>query len=250
MNRSPLVSVITTTYIDENRVESFIKSLLNQRYQNYEYIIIDGASNNSAIYILKKYIDKITFWLNEPYSGLYQTWNKALLRCKGNWILFIGADKQLLPNAIKTCINSVSVDTSHSMEYVSSRPQRINSNGTARKVVAKAWEWAKFKKRMTTPHSGSCHSRTFFQRYGTYKTKFRIVANYEILLRAKSVLCASFINKVTVRMALSQRFQESAALVEVIERFHDSKHLPVLQRQIHRLNLLCRYQLKRFLPLK
>jgi glycosyltransferase involved in cell wall biosynthesis len=249
-NDAPLVSVITATYNAGDCLESSIISVFRQTYPNYEYIVIDGASTDNTIQILKDYDSKITFWMSEPDSGLYEAWNKAIEHCRGEWILFIGADDQLLPDALETYVNYINNHTERTLEYISSRAQRINSDGTLGNVVGNPWKWSKFKKRMTTAHPGSFHSRKLFERYGIYNTKYRIIADYEMLLRTKDTLRAGFINKITVQMAISERFQEFDALNEVIKMFHDSKHLPMLQRQIHCINLLCRYHLKRFLSLK
>ena len=86
-----LVTVVTVTYNAEDLLEETILSVINQNHQNIEYIIIDGASTDGTIDIIKKYEDKISYWISEPDEGIYYAMNKAIEKATGEWIIFMNA---------------------------------------------------------------------------------------------------------------------------------------------------------------
>lgn len=84
----PKISIITVVYNGEKLLENTILSVINQNYDNIEYIIIDGGSTDHTIDIIKKYANKISYWISEPDKGIYDAMNKGIEVCTGEWILF------------------------------------------------------------------------------------------------------------------------------------------------------------------
>lgn len=82
-------------------IEETINSVINQRYRNLEYIIIDGGSTDGTIDIVEKYVDQIALFISEPDSGMYDALNKGLQKCTGEIMMWINADDLLVPNALK-----------------------------------------------------------------------------------------------------------------------------------------------------
>lgn len=85
------VSVITVVFNGVDIIENTIKSVINQTYDNLEYIIIDGGSTDGTVDIIKKYEDKISFWTSEPDKGIYDAMNKSIDRLSGLWVNFMNA---------------------------------------------------------------------------------------------------------------------------------------------------------------
>lgn len=105
-NQSPLISIITVVYNGSKTLEQTIQSVINQSYNNIEYIIIDGGSTDGTIDIIKKYEKKISFWISEPDKGLYDAMNKGISHAKGEVIGMINSDDWYEPNAVELIVKS------------------------------------------------------------------------------------------------------------------------------------------------
>lgn len=91
IQREPLVSIVTVVYNGINHLEKTIISVINQTYKNLEYIIIDGESTDGTIEIIKKYEKKISFWISEKDSGIYNAMNKGIKSAKGEFLCFMNS---------------------------------------------------------------------------------------------------------------------------------------------------------------
>jgi glycosyltransferase involved in cell wall biosynthesis len=91
-DNNPLISIITVVYNGRDFLEKTIRSVINQSYKNIEYIIIDGGSNDGTVDIIKRYEDKIDYWVSEKDDGIYDAMNKGIKIARGEYIAFINAD--------------------------------------------------------------------------------------------------------------------------------------------------------------
>ena len=96
----PLITVITAVYNCASTIDETIRSVLNQTYENIEYIIIDGGSTDGTLDIIKKYDDQIDYWLSEPDGGIYYAMNKGIALASGEWINFMNAGDTFYRNDI------------------------------------------------------------------------------------------------------------------------------------------------------
>jgi len=85
----PLISIITVVFNGEKYLEETVVSVLNQTYDNVEYIVIDGGSTDGTVDIIKKYEDKIDYWVSERDGGIYDAMNKGIDIATGKWINFM-----------------------------------------------------------------------------------------------------------------------------------------------------------------
>lgn len=88
---TPLISIITVVYNGQKYLEETIKSVTSQTYENIEYIIIDGGSTDGTLDIIRKYEEKITYWVSERDRGIYDAMNKGVTVSNGDWINFMNA---------------------------------------------------------------------------------------------------------------------------------------------------------------
>lgn len=97
---TPLLSVITVVYNGAAYLEETIESVLSQDYPNYEYIIIDGGSTDDSVSIIKRYADRLAYWVSEPDRGMYDALNKGIGRAKGEIWTSLNSDDRLASNGV------------------------------------------------------------------------------------------------------------------------------------------------------
>ena len=89
-----MVSIIIATYNSEKTLRRALDSVLNQTYQDWECIVVDGASKDNTIEIVKEYVSKDTRfrYVSEPDHGIYDAFNKGWKMAKGEWVMYLGSD--------------------------------------------------------------------------------------------------------------------------------------------------------------
>ena len=103
--KNPLVTIITITLNSQKYLEETLISILNQKYKNFELIVIDGKSNDKTLNIINKYSNKIDYWISEKDKGIYDAFNKGLSLARGAYIGFVNSDDILTKNSIKYLIH-------------------------------------------------------------------------------------------------------------------------------------------------
>ncbi len=95
----PKLTVITVVFNDKKHIEKTIKSVLNQTFKDIEYWIIDGASTDGTLEIIKKYDTQLNY-LSEPDRGIYDAMNKGLERATGQYVIFLNSGDEFYDNQV------------------------------------------------------------------------------------------------------------------------------------------------------
>lgn len=196
----PLISIIVAVYNGEKHILQTLDSIISQDYENKELIIIDGGSTDRTREILNNYKNYFSYFISEPDRGIYDAWNKGLAASKGDWISFIGSDDVLFKNALKDYVEHIQSHKLYQFEFVSSKIQFVTEDLKPRTLFGRAWSWNSHKVEMRVAHVGALHNKLLFKKYGTFDNNYKIAGDYELLLRPKHELKASYMDKVTVLM--------------------------------------------------
>jgi glycosyltransferase involved in cell wall biosynthesis len=239
MDSTALVSVITATRNVAATLPACLESVRAQNAGPIEHLIIDAASTDATLDILKANQREGLRWISEPDRGIYDAWNKGLAMAQGKWIAFLGADDVYLPGAVQAYRELAARHPE--AQYLSSRV----AWGDAGRVIGQAWAWPRFGRFMCTAHVGSFHHRSLFEEYGKYDISLKIVGDYEFLLRPGRQLKAAYMPMITAKMAPGGASDSLAAVDEAARVKRDTAKRPGLLVELERRTAALGYRWRR-----
>ena len=174
------ISVITICFNSAKTIEETIQSVISQDYDDFEYVIIDGASTDGTQDIVKKYGDRIDVFVSEKDSGISDAFNKGILRSSGELIVMINSDDKLIPGALKAvaeaytekgaifCTNVILKNYETGVE-VRQHPSRTFPRVPLLRIPA---------------HQGMYIPRAVYDEIGLYDTAIKIPIDIDLIVRA------------------------------------------------------------------
>jgi len=196
----PLLTVIVAVRNGERTLDRCLQSIAAQTFPHREVIVIDGASADGTVAVIKRHAGLVTFWCSEPDQGIPDAWNKGIAAARGEWICFLGADDFLWkPDCLARAAEFlVHVDKSVKVAYGS--VVLVSGSGVELGLYGDPWEQAgpRFREVMSIPHQGTFHRRSLFDERGKFDLEFRIGMDYELLLRELKEGKAVFIPELVI----------------------------------------------------
>jgi len=191
----PLISIITVCYNSVEFIEQAIKSVANQDFDDYEYIIIDGGSSDGTVEIIQNYQDNLAYWHSKPDRGISHAFNLGLEHASGEWVVFLNADDYLASNTVLREM-SVYLSQYNQHDVVYGQIQLVSRGKAAQPVsdlTGGAFSWSVLRRKQNIPHPAAFNARSYFDRVGLFDESFRIAMDYEHYLRLGRNLKAQFV---------------------------------------------------------
>lgn len=180
MHKKPLISVITVCYNSYEMLQRTIKSVRMQTYSEIEYIVIDGASKDSTLRLIKENEDIINLWISEPDNGLYFAMNKGLELANGDYVIYINAgDMFYMPDTLEKIFENHQNDVDIYYGDTMILAQNQKELGSRRLSSPKQLTKNSFRWGMTVCHQSILIKRTIAPKYDT---SYRITADYDWVL--------------------------------------------------------------------
>lgn len=177
----PTVFVITVCRNAASLIEDTIKSVISQTYPNVSYLIIDGASTDGTVNIIKRYEDRLAYWCSEPDKGIYDAMNKGLAKAReladsGDcWVNFMNAgDSFADPKVLQDIFSSTIIQ------------DKLVVGGHANLVYSNKVEVLYAQKPEVITHQlPYCHQSTFVRlslnnELWNFSEKYKIAADYKV----------------------------------------------------------------------
>jgi len=181
MSEQPLVSVITVTYNAKSYLEQTIQSVFAQTYPHIEYIIIDGASTDGTLDIIKRHEKKIAFWVSEKDNGIYDAMNKGIRAANGELIGIINASDYYEPDTISEVVKAYLQHQDVGIFH--GNINMLNMDGSFFKHKTAAKDVNNLCDGFSLFHPTFFVTKTTYNQVGAYDTNFKIAADYDFALR-------------------------------------------------------------------
>lgn len=193
-SKAACITIITVVYNGEKYLEKTIQSIINQTYDNVEYIIIDGGSSDGTVDIIKKYEDQIDYWVSEKDKGIYDAMNKGIDLATGEWINFMNAGDQFFDEDI---LNKISSHLVADLVY---------GNHAVYKEDSENYDIVNVESYHDARNIPFCHQSLFVKtkllKNNLFDLQYKIAADYDQYLRLKALKATILYVPMTVALFL------------------------------------------------
>jgi glycosyltransferase involved in cell wall biosynthesis len=176
----PLVSIITVCKNSVNTINQTIQSVLNQTYENIEYIIIDGNSNDGTQEIISNYLNRIEYYISEPDNGLYHAMNKGLTLAMGEYVLYLNSDDWYAPDSVESLVFAKLYSCA---DFVGAQAQYVNQEGQNLYILESMPYNEGLRLGMPLRHELMLVSADIYNHIGGYEESYRIISDFHFTLK-------------------------------------------------------------------
>ncbi len=199
------ISIITVCYNSEKHIKTAIESVINQTYSNIEYIVVDGASKDATVDIIKSYGDKITKFVSEPDKGIYDAMNKGFQMATGDYLAVLNSDDLYIHNEVIEWVarelESKKTDSLFAdLIYVDEQ----NTDKNVRYWKSNEFVSGSFKKGWHPAHPTFFVKNEVYKKYGYFDLSFKLAADFELMLRflERYQISSCYLPKPIIKMRL------------------------------------------------
>ena len=213
----PKLSVITIVYNNVRDIERTVLSVLNQSYANIEYLVIDGASNDGTLGILKKYEGKISRLISERDKGIYDAMNKGLALANGDYVLFMNSGDEIYVSDTVEKIFATESDGDIYYGETEMYDENWKSLGQRRHRAPDHFTWKDFRFGMCISHQAIYIRRSLTE---PYDLNYQLSSDIDWIIRATKKAKKIVNVKMNVAKYLMGGMSKKKHRQSLVERFH------------------------------
>ncbi|MBN1256894.1 MAG: glycosyltransferase [Planctomycetes bacterium] len=219
----PRISIITPSLNQGEFIEAAILSVLGQDYPEIEYLIIDGGSTDNSVEIIKKYSDRLAYWVSTPDGGQPQAINQGLRRATGEIVAYLNSDDHYLPGAFRAVAEALAPrpEEEESSDWIAGEAiYKFQKSGEE-----KLWmptlpmvPWRNVTLPWAVPQVSCFWRRKLFHRFGFFREDLQYCFDTEFEVRlalggslpriVRQPLAVRFLQEESKSMTVPQRFRE------------------------------------------
>lgn len=221
-NLKPLISIITVVFNGKSKIEKTIKSIIEQTYKPFEYIIIDGASNDGTLEIIKKYEKDISYWKSEVDKGLYDAMNKGLQAAKGEYVWFINAGDEIYSkDTLKEVMSSSAIPADVYYGETLEVDENRNVIGMRRLKTPEKLNWKSLSMGMLVCHQSIIIKKSIVD---NYNLNYKYCADIDWIIRALKKSVSVINTKLIISKFETGGFSRKNTVKGLKERFRIMSH--------------------------
>ena len=218
----PKLTVVTIVYNNVRDIERTVLSVLNQTYSNIEYLVIDGASTDGTLELLKKYEGRLTKLISESDEGIYDAMNKGLALASGDYILFMNSGDEIYTSDTVENVFASALDADIYYGETEMFNEDWKSLGQRRHKAPKSFIWKDFKFGMCISHQAIYIRRSLTE---PYDPQYKLSADIDWIIKAAKKATKIVNTRIYVAKYLVGGMSKKKHRQSLIERFHIfSKH--------------------------
>ena len=206
------ISIITSVYNNKETIVEAIESVLSQTYDNIEYIVVDGASTDGTVDVIKKYEGQIATFVSEPDKGIYDGLNKGVALATGDVVGFLHSDDLFEDEHVVAKIaEAFKIDDLDSIYGDLTYVRKDDTSKVVRYWKSGTYGLKKLKNGWMPPHPTFYVKREVYEKFGAFDTSFKISADYDSILRflGREGITTRYIPEVLVKMRVGGESNKS-----------------------------------------